>query len=182
MKYEEDFEVVAEHKLDYKSDIAIDQFALDYELIRQASLYQKYSELYANAAYERDRLKEKVEQVKADVALDVRQNFAEWGFTTKPTDAAVKETVAASERVEDAIKQSLESTRRANKMYGIKCSFDNKKSALESMVRLYVSGYFGTPKGGKEVDQVVQEKSIEQMNDHLKSNPRMVRRMKKENK
>jgi len=171
-----------ENELSYREDIFLDTDSLDMEWTRQSSLFCKYSELYANAAFERDTLKEKVEYIKAEVALDIRENPEAYGLS-KVTEGSIKELVTINQKVTDITDELLLATKNANILYGVKCAFEHKKAALESLGRLYVSGYFGDPKVESKAKAIIaEEASSKNAEKTLTKSPRMMLRAEKRKK
>ena len=58
---------------DFKTEIFIDKNSLDEELVRQPQLYCYWAERETEALYERDKCKEKLDLVKAELDGDIRK-------------------------------------------------------------------------------------------------------------
>ena len=76
---------------DYKEDVDINIHALDEELFKQASLFIKWAEKAVNATTIRDGIKNKLELVRGEVAIDIREHPDEYKF--KITEETVKSLV-----------------------------------------------------------------------------------------
>lgn len=133
-------------ELDYESDLAIDINALDYEWVRQASLAQKYGAEVANAIYDRDLKKKALKLKSAELDLDIRQSWTEWGFQTKPTETAIANTILADEEVQKLDDELIELNSEVNRLTDIRNDFEHKRVALEYLSRLFLAGYFADPK------------------------------------
>lgn len=128
--------------MSFSQDVNIDKNNLDYEWIQQARLFNKYSELYANAMFERDKNKERLSLVKAQIDGDIRKDPESYGFTGKPTEPAIASLIQQDERYTDAQSDYISSVRDMNIIAGTKIAMEHKKSALEALAKLYLSGYW----------------------------------------
>jgi len=131
---------------EHHDEINIDIHALDHEWERQASLVIKYSNQYADAAYLRDQAKEELSRIDAEIDLDIRTNWDNYSFDSKPTEAAIKATILNSEEHIIAVKAYNLLCRDVIVFQGAKMALDHKKSALERLTSLYLSGYWADPK------------------------------------
>jgi hypothetical protein len=83
--------------LNFEDDLAIDKDALEECLVEQPGLYAKWSKAHSEAVKERDRAKEKLNIVKADLDMKVRKSWDILGFDKKPTDMAITTWITAHE-------------------------------------------------------------------------------------
>ena len=137
MKYED---------LDFVEDLKLDQHGLDFEWLRQASLFQQYAVLYADLASFRDEAKEDLQRIDGEIFLDVRENYGKYDLDTKPTEATIKSVVLLDPDHIAAFKKYNEANRRMMIVQGAKTALEHKKSALERLSALYMSGYWADPK------------------------------------
>jgi hypothetical protein len=158
---------------DFESDLLIDKDALDFEWNRQASLNQKYSEMYANTILDRDNKKDELAVKKAGVDLDIRENWGEWGFTTKPTETAILNTIIQQEEVMKLSTELNELNYEVNRFAGIRGSFEHKKTSLEYLSRLYLGGYWGEPKIPAEAQSKYSEHGRNSHLEDLNNNSRL---------
>jgi len=79
--------------LDFTEDLTIDEFALDEAWVEHVNLYVKYANLASEAKRDCDLAKEKLEHVKAQLSLDIRDNPKKFGLEkiTEGTISAVIE-------------------------------------------------------------------------------------------
>ena len=136
--------------VDFERDMGLDQHALDVEWLRQASLFQKYSIVYANASADRDEAKEKLLRTDAEIDLEVRTDYQSFGFDSKPTEPAIKAAVLLDDRHIKAVAEFNEASRNASILQGAKTALEHKKAALERLSSLYLSGYWADPRVTKE--------------------------------
>ena len=130
----------------YKDDLRIDRHTLDEEWMRQPGLFAKYSEEYAESIFLRDKAKDQMELINAEIDSDVRADPVEFGMEGKVTDKAIASAVSQAEEVIQAKGDYLEACKDCNVLLGAKISFEHKKSALDALVKLYLSGYWGEVK------------------------------------
>lgn len=132
-----------EEEYNFTEEVFLDVDALDLESARQPGLFGKYAELWANACYVRDIAKQALEVKRAEVDLDIRMNPKDYGFDTKPTDVGIKARTTIHEEVIELERELIECVRDVNSCLGNKSSFEHKRSALNDLAKLYVTGYFG---------------------------------------
>jgi hypothetical protein len=159
--------------MDIKTDLQIDKHNLDIACLQQAMLYHKYSMELAEVAFARDTMKEQLEILKAEVDGEIRSSPEEYGLPAKPTETAIKNTVTCDSRVVDFTSLFLAKSKEYNILMGIKIALDHKKSALELLVKLYVSGYYAETKVATVDKKEVEEVEIA---EKLNSNPRLQKR------
>ena len=129
----------------YEYDLNIDKYSLDLEWEKQAQLYMKWSERYAEAVRNRDRAKEKLELVRAAIDEDIRLNPEKYGFDKKPTESAISAMIIKSDKYIEANRVFIESTKEMNVLAGAKEAMAHKKKALESITQLWLGGYYAAP-------------------------------------
>lgn len=130
--------------LEYQKDVKIEKDALDREWVQQPTLAMQYSEAAVNAQAEMDTAKERLELVKADLDKRMRQLLA--GGDKKPTETVIFSAVLQHEEYQQASSDYL----NAKRTWGIvkvaaDAICDQRKAALENLVKLFGMGYFSTP-------------------------------------
>jgi len=165
---------------DRMNDFRIDKLNLDMECIRQAELYKEYSDNLASAVFNRDKCKEELAVLKAEVDSEIRADPSEYGFeSARPTEAAILNTVIQDSRVVKKTEEFLELSHQVNILTGSKGAMEQKKTALELIVKLYVSGYWADPHVSKTDGEQFEKKVVDEESvKELESNPRMKRRQK----
>lgn len=129
-------------------DVRLDKDKLDIEWERQSELMHEYSSALSTA-----------QRAYADIklALDtlISQRKMEWrsegqvtvnGMSAKLTEGALDNGIDIAEDVIEMRKSLIEQQYQVDMLKGVVESLRNKKSALESEVTLFLSGYFGAPK------------------------------------
>ncbi|MFA5377446.1 MAG: hypothetical protein WC455_16965 [Dehalococcoidia bacterium] len=134
----------------WKQDVEINPDALDCEWVKQASLFGEYCMEQAGARAKLDAVKERLDVKVAGLGLKVRSNPATYGLD-KVTEASVQAVIlldveCAKLREEIAVAQyELEVMSAAVR------ALDQKKSALENLVRLQGQNYFAGPSVPRDV-------------------------------
>lgn len=131
-------------ELNYQKDVRIDKDALDREWVQQPQLAMQYSEAAAKAQAEMDWAKDHLEFVKADLDRRIRQLLT--GGDKKPTETVISSSVL----LHDECQQASSTYLNAKRTWGIvkvaaDAICDQRKAALENLVKLFGMGYFSTP-------------------------------------
>ena len=124
---------------EYESDVFIDIHALDEELFRQPSLFIKWAEKLANATTERDRIKNKLELLRGEVALDIREHSDAYKF--KITEETVKSLVETAPEIVEIKEELLQANEKVNILTAAKMAIEQKKSMLESVVKFLITRF-----------------------------------------
>jgi len=138
--------------LDYVQDTIIDHTALDVEWIRQPELMRRYADHVAEMKKAMDEAKERLDVGKARIERDVRADPSKHGIG-KVTESAIASTILLQE---EWLKLSQE-YREARYEYDIAQAavraIDQRKTALENLVRLLVASYFAGPQTPRDLSQ-----------------------------
>lgn len=154
-------------ELDIDSDRMIDPDALDVEWLEQPNTFYKYSDALDNATNERnelkvqlDRLKDKVDTVKAQTELDIRRSDPKDYDLDKFTDNTIKALVQADPDVQAAIeeyhnaKEELNNAQNTvNHLFTCVNTMQEKKASLERLVYLLNLNYFAVPEEPRNLQQ-----------------------------
>lgn len=135
---------------DWKQDLEINPDALDVEWVKQAALFGRYCEKQADVRDKADRLKEKIEVLNAGLGLKIRANPASFGLE-KITEASVQAVILLDKEYQELIEQQAKARYELELMQSAVRSLDQKKSALENLVRLQGQNYFAGPSVPREI-------------------------------
>jgi hypothetical protein len=160
---------------DIKIDKVIDPDALDIAWIEQSDLYYKYSEAY-NSALEKknelkleiERYKENVDIIKAELDLMIRKAPEEFNLTGKVTEGAISSTILTHKDYQSAVEEYYgirkdfnEAQHEANQLYSCVATMEQRKTALENLVRLLNQQYFSTPDEPRDLAHEYHKKLYE---------------------
>ena len=127
----------------YSKDLAIDINALHLEWLRQPQLFMEYAEQCADARRKLDKVKESIDVLKAEKDSIIRQNWAANGV--KCTEAQVSNHVLMDPDYRKATDHYIELKYEYEMLSSAVKAFEQKKSALENLVRLHGQQYFSSP-------------------------------------
>jgi hypothetical protein len=130
-------------RYNYEKEILIDQGRLDESWLDQPGLVLKYGMALAEAKAEEDGLKESAGLIRARAEIRHRRIMEENG--EKVTDAVIKATVAKDKGVVQANQELLSATKKVRILEVAVKAFDQRKSALENLVKLFGMQYFSEP-------------------------------------
>ena len=143
--------------MDYEKDITIDCEALEIEWLEQPIKMMKYARHAAETSRELDRVKENLDIVKAELDLKIRSNPEKYKLD-KITEAAIQNTILLDPFYQKANKASLDARYESEMVKGALRAFDQRKDALENLVRLHGQQYFAGPKVPHDLTQLAQER------------------------
>lgn len=142
---------------DYESDLSIDINQLELEWLLQPNLYRKYAELSAEADWKKNRAKEKLEVIKAELYKKVVGNYK-----TKPSDTKINSEVICKPEYRKVYKIYLKRAYEHSVLSFVVRAFDHRKKALENLVHLWAGSYFAGPKEPRDVsDFSIKDKAID---------------------
>lgn len=138
--------------MNYEKDIRIDENALDVEWLQQASLTFHYSK---NAAFQRkqlDLVKENLNVVRAELDREIR-NDPEAFDIAKVTEAALTAAIISHKRYKEANNAYLEAKYEADIADAAVRALQDKRSALENLVKLHAAQYFAGPSMPRDISR-----------------------------
>lgn len=130
--------------MDYEKDIQIDPTALDVEWLGQAELMIKYTRHAARTRMELDQSKQALDIIRAGLDKDIRELPKQYGLE-KATDKAVEATIITLMEYQEAFQEYLDSKYEADMASGAVQAFQQRKDALQELVRLHGQSYFAGP-------------------------------------
>jgi hypothetical protein len=128
----------------YEKDVTIDPDALDVEWLGQPRLIFKYSKKSAEVQQELSNAKEALELTKATLDKKIRTNPEKYGIE-KITETVVANTIISQDDFKEANQVYQEAQFEVNILRGVMDALNNKKSALENLVKLHGQNYFAGP-------------------------------------
>lgn len=164
--------------MSYKDDITIAKHELDKEWINQPKLFCQYAEEAVEASFERDKAKEQLDLVKAEMDGQIRKNPTKFGLD-KATDTAVANAIIQTEEYKKANSYFLDCLKKMRIMEVARESFDHKKRALEKLTDLFISGYWSEPKINKDTKDIFSDIETDKHKEILNKNDRMLGRKNK---
>jgi hypothetical protein len=161
-----------------QDDLVVDRYHLDYELLRQPTLYQNWAEKLARADTERLFAKERLEQVKATLYTTIRTYPERYGIT-RVTDAAIQAQVILEHEYIQAVQEMLHAREEHAIINTYVEALQHKKSAIENCVRLFLAGYYTQPSVSTEWHLRMADAGTDMMTSSLNTAPsRLLRRVR----
>ncbi len=127
----------------YKEKIKINENALDTEWKEQPFLFMQYSLLATQADKKRKELKNQMEIVKAEVDVRIRKESAK--SNEKTTEKMIESSIITSSEYKEIQSELIQAEHEFSVLMVAVRSFEQRKSALENLVKLQLAGYFSEP-------------------------------------
>lgn len=137
--------------MDYEREITIDETQLDIEWLEQPGLMLRYSRHLAMMRRELDKSKQDLDIAKAETDKDIRQH-PEKHKLEKITEGAVAAAILLAKDYQDAFQNYLDAKFEADMAQGAVVAFEQRKTALENLVKLNGQQYFAGPKMPRDLE------------------------------
>ncbi|MFP4025827.1 MAG: hypothetical protein ACLFVR_14985 [Thiohalospira sp.] len=139
--------------MDYEKDVHINENDLDLECLEQPSLMLKYSKHLEYLKKERDRIKEKVDLVRAGLDKDIRTTPEDFDIYGKITEAVVSAAILIQPEYKKVMEEYLNAKYEAGVAQGVVSAIDARKTMLELLVKLHGQSYFAGPRVPRDLSQ-----------------------------
>jgi hypothetical protein len=143
--------------MNYEEDIRIDETALDVEWLEQASLFMRYARNAAEARRALDVSKERLDVIRASLDKEVRSNPEKFGIE-KITETAVSNTIISIPAFQGANEGFLNAKFEADLAQAAVNAFNQRKDALENLVKLHGMQWFAGPKVPRNLHEEYQNR------------------------
>ena len=130
--------------MDYEKDIEIDGTSLDLEWLGQASLFMKYARYSAEARRKVDEEKQALDIIKAGIDKQMREAPEKFGIE-KITEGAITAAILTVRQYQTAYQKFLDAKYEADMASSAVQAMNQRKEALENLVRLAGQSYFAGP-------------------------------------
>ena len=138
--------------MDYEKEIRIDETALDVEWLEQPRLFMKYAQHLAEMRKRLDAAKEQLDLVRAELDKDIRMNPDKYEIS-KITETVVSNTIITQPEYREANKEMIDAKFEVDIAMAAVRAFDQRKDALENLVKLHGQQYFAGPKVPRDIHQ-----------------------------
>lgn len=143
--------------MNYLEDIKIDENSLDIEWLQQPKLMLQYAQHAAYCSRELDAAKEAVNLVKAELDREIRTNPEKYKIS-KITETAVANTILEQDEYKIATEEVTLKKYEFDIARAVVQALDQKKTALENLVKLFGQQYFAGPKVPRDLSYEWQQK------------------------
>lgn len=162
--------------LNYEQDVSIDETALDVEWLQQADLMYKYARYQAGTKKVMDEAKERLDFIKAKLEMDIRANPENYGLS-KVTESAIASTILLQPEYQEASKKYIEAKYENDVAVAAVRAIDQKKTALENLVKLLSVSYFAGPSAPRDLSLEWTERIKRREQKELNKNVKIRRRV-----
>lgn len=163
-------------ELNYEEDIRIDPDALDVEWLGQPELMRKYAKHAADRKAAMDEAKESLDIVKAHIEMEIRANPVDYGLA-KPTESSIQSTILLQDEFQEASKVYQDSRYEYEIALAAVRAVDQRKTALENLVKLLNASYFAGPQSPRDLSyENLKRLEDKQANNKVKINSRRRRK------
>ncbi len=161
-----------------KDDLRLDVTELDRAALDQPSLFQEWSEKWAEAVFDRDKLKEQISSVKALVDEDIRSRPKDYGWDMEksPTETWVANQVMLHKDVKEVTDKMMQAQYNVNMMSVAKEAIEHKSTSLKMLVELYKGNYFSATSRGDVSTSNLIERHNDKQREVLDNHPKMIKR------
>ena len=156
-----------------EQDLNIEKHELDTEWLHQPMLIYQWSKDYAEALAVRDKTKQYVELARAELDSAIRENPGKYNLD-KVTEIGIGNKILTLPKYQEALKQHQEAMYDVNVLSGAIEAINHKKSALDNLTKLFLSGYYGEARpSSPEMRTTLENKITEEQVKALSQNPRL---------
>jgi hypothetical protein len=145
--------------MDYEVDIRIDETSLDVEWLDQPQLMLKYARHAAKCRKALDLAKEAVDVTRAEMDKAIRKSPESYGIE-KVTETAISSAVLLSRQYSEAYHAYLDAKYETEIAVAAVTAVEQRKSALEALVRLHGQQYFAGPQIPRDLTWEREQKGI----------------------
>jgi hypothetical protein len=165
-----------------KDDIKISIFNLDKATIEQPELFEKWSREWADAVFERDKLKEQLSVLKAELDEKIRLNPTKYGWKQEgknPTEPWFASKIIVQPEHKELNERFIKAQYNVNIMSAGKETVEHRGKALSILTDLYKGNYFAAKARGEvNYQDTLSKKNTEAQSEGLNNSKRMQARMK----
>ncbi|MGD8707129.1 MAG: recombination mediator protein UvsY [Nitrosopumilaceae archaeon] len=128
---------------DYEKDLKINKYDLVNEFNNHPFLYMKYVKLATEADIEVRRLREKVDFIKAELYVRIREEREM--AKEKVTETILDSLIKLDDNYQKAYEDYLVELENSKILSGAVEAFSQRKSGLENTVKLFLNNYYSHP-------------------------------------
>ena len=141
---------------EYGNDMQIDETALDVEWLQQPTLMFKYSKILAKNKMFLDKAKEELDILKAGIDRKIRLSPEDFGLS-KLTETVINNTIIQEKEYIDLSNDVIDARYEVEMAGAAVRSLQDKKSALENLVKLHGQNYFAGPSVPRDLSKEWEE-------------------------
>lgn len=151
----------------YAEELMIDPEMLDVEWLKQPQYFFKYSEKYAESQMEYSRAKENLNVVRAEVYSEIVEQAIAKG-DKKPTEAMIESQILLHPKYKESSENLRQISFESDILQSAVRAFEQRKTALENLVKLHGASYFSSPSAPRELKKTMGEIEREGVNRQIR--------------
>lgn len=133
-------------EINYEEALKINPHKLDKEWLEHAIKFQTWAEMAADADADAKHCEEKVKTIRSEII----KSLAEGG--KKPTGQIIEAEYRTNQEYKEAKQDLIEAEHTRDILDNAVSAFRARRSALENLVQLHLSGYFSSPRDPKNTN------------------------------
>ena len=127
---------------DIQKDVTLNRFRLEKCSEEQPAVFHYWAEKEAEIKAARDKADNRLNLIRAEVELEIRNNAEKYGKLTEAKVAALIETNPDVIKVK---KELVEVKEQANLVSAAVRAMEHRKDQIENLTRLWISSYYARP-------------------------------------
>jgi len=135
--------------------LQIDTNRLDKEWVNQPKYFFDYACQLADAKRALEGLKAELDIVRAEREMRIRKHPEKYKLGDKVTEGSIKCTLEGQPLVKEAQDKILSAKHRVDILQAAVAALDQRKTALENLVKLTLSSYMASPQAPKGMEEQV---------------------------
>ena len=136
----------------------IDLSRLDEEWIQQPKRFFRWASQLADAKERLDEQKARLDVVRAEVSLDIRERPSNYDLPDKLTENLISNAILQQDKYQEALKLVRVKKYRVDLVQAAVQAMDQRRSSLERLVSLHGQSYFATPRATEENAKEIVDK------------------------
>ena len=159
--------------MDYKKSLKISPYNLDQEWLEQPSKVNEINTAWADAVLARNRAKESMEVVYAEMDLKIRKDCPE--DLVNPKEASYKNYITAHPDYRKAVELFLIAEHQVNVLAAGTKAFSSRGDSLKSLTQIFLADRYSSPSSPPEKELQGQgvAKASEEVAESLESSGRL---------
>jgi hypothetical protein len=159
---------------DFSKDVSLDLSNLDEDAVKHSVLFAEWAKKWADAVFERDRIKEKLTVFKAELDQRIRMSPEEFSPSgTKLTETMISQIIILDIDHQKLSQELIEAQYNVNILASAKEAFEHRDRKFSVLVELFKSNYFVGKQPNKQLQESFEVKAEESQKENLKLKRRL---------
>lgn len=173
--------MIEEKETTLREDMSLDVKDLDRAALDQPIIFKKWAEKWAEAVFDRDKIKDKIKGKKAELIKNIRENPEKYGGQDgkKIAENWLNSVVENHDEILALERDLTEAQYDVYMMQIAKEDCEQRSRSLNLLVELYKGQYFAASSRGSVSHVVAIEHSQDRQRGKIEDHPRMKKLLKK---